>query len=613
MSEIQLEIQNGNQKKSLLYVTADDCIISRFNTRKTRDEDDITNLAQRIERNGFEITRALWAYKKDGRYEVFAGGNRLEAVRETSHKGNVPLLLYEGFTDEQIAQLEMQDNENDEYHVKVSVVDVWSEYARLRDEEGWTQEQIARAKGITQKTVSLRLRLHDKTQDKIKGFIRQDKLTERHLEQISNLYVGVYLSPWLTTEQLWLDIAKKARTLTTRETKEEVDRWKEVIQIAEDYYNMLSDKGIEREYRQDDDGKETCVEISYNPKDDFVNRLAEKQPNTIRKVQNIIRQIEQGNLDSAKEHEAFLRRQVDQAEAERQRQEEEEHKRQEREFFYPKIFCQSSENMDGELIDIDDAIHVIPDESVHLVITSPPYNMSKKYDEHDDKMPWDDYRELLLKVFSQCYKKLVNGGRIAVNIPNVSCEPGEKSVFLIIDIWEILQACGFSERELITWVKTNKGFSDDDLERSSIALATNSTAWGSWCSPSNPCIRSQTEHIWVFQKRQSNLDGEEEPDLTEDEFKLWTCDVWFFPTNSSFIHPAVFPEKLPKRLIKLYSYPKQIILDPFMGIGTTGIAALKNQRRFIGFDISAQYCREAIKEITSLDLFDNNEDHLLEQ
>jgi ParB/RepB/Spo0J family partition protein len=480
--QMELPQMEGGRKKSLIYVKADDCILSRFNSRKTRNQDDIDKLAERIERNGFEVSRALWAYTENDKYEVFAGGNRLEAVRKTAHKDNVPIILYEGFTDEEISQFETQDNENDEYHVKVSVVDVWAEYARLRDEESWTQEQIARAKGVRQGHVSDRLKYHDKLPENIKKSIRQEKLTEGHLEKITSLSVVGYFSDWLTTENLWLKVARWATTATVRETKDEVDRWKKVLQTASNYYAKLPEQGVIREYRTCENGEDICVETPFDPKTDFVNRLAEKKSDTKRKVENIISEIEKEDLEAIKEYEAFVKRQVDQIEVERQRREEKERKCLEQEFFYPKIFCQSSRHMDGELTDIDDAVHAIPDESVHLIITSPPYNIGRDYDKHDDQMTWDDYKESLLKpVFKQCYQKLVVGGRIAVNVPNVACQEGEKPIFILMDVCKILQSCGFEDREIITWVKAE--ISENFHERMD-ALAFDTTAWGSWESPS---------------------------------------------------------------------------------------------------------------------------------
>jgi len=290
MGEIQLEIKDESRKKVLTYVKADDCVLSRFNTRKTRDKDDIKQLAQRIERNGFEVTRALWAHKKDGKYEVFAGGNRLEAVRLTSYSSNMPILLHEGYSDKEIAQLETQDNENDEYHKEVSVIDIWAEYARLRDEERWSQKEIANVKNVSRSVVGDRIRFFDRLPKEIKDFVCRSFLSEQHLRLIMQLSVDRHFSSWLTTEQLWIKLAKWSKTKTTRETKEEVDRWKEIIEAANAFYQELSETGIERAYKTED-GKEICVETEYSPKDDFVSRLAEKKPDTKRKVQNIINEI----------------------------------------------------------------------------------------------------------------------------------------------------------------------------------------------------------------------------------------------------------------------------------------------------------------------------------
>ena len=270
--DFQLEIKDESRKKTLIYVNIDDCVISRFNTRKTRDEDDIRGLAERIERNGFEVTRALWAYKSDDKYEVFAGGNRLEAVRRTSPEDNVPLLLHEGYSDREIAQLEAQDNENDEYHKVVPIVDIWAEYARLKDKENWTQKEIARAKDSTQSRVSERLKFNN-CSDEIKKFIQQGDIDEGHLREIIPLSIVGYFQKWITTEQLRINLAKKARKLTTRETKEEVTRWKAIIETAEDYYQDLPETDIKQKYKTED-GEENCVETEYSPKEDFVGRLA---------------------------------------------------------------------------------------------------------------------------------------------------------------------------------------------------------------------------------------------------------------------------------------------------------------------------------------------------
>lgn len=164
--QLPLLVDDPTKRQTLLQdISSGDCIISRFNTRKTRPQQDVEKLAERIRQNGFELTRAPWAYRNGkGILEVFAGGTRLEAAQLCQVP--IPIILFEGYSDEEIARLETQDNEDDEYHTPVPNIRVWAEYARLRDEEGWEQQQIADAKtkGIVSR-VSERLleKLKEKT------------------------------------------------------------------------------------------------------------------------------------------------------------------------------------------------------------------------------------------------------------------------------------------------------------------------------------------------------------------------------------------------------------------------------------------------------------------
>ncbi len=258
------------------------------------------------------------------------------------------------------------------------------------------------------------------------------------------------------------------------------------------------------------------------------------------------------------------------------------------------IFNQTSEIMDGELMDIFGNKHLIEDNSIHLVITSPPYNMDIPYDTYDDHKPWTEYEAMIKRVFDACYKKSITGGRIACVVPDVSSvADGNPPFFLAIEMYQWLKECGFSPRECLMWVKTSEG----KAEEGTTALAANSTAWGSWCSPSNPCLRSRSEFILIFHKSspQLGISAGQQTDITTDEFKAWTQNVWFIPSTSSKDHPAIFPMELAKRLVKLYSFTEQTVMDPFMGIGTTGVTAIN--RHFIGFDLSERYCKIAMERI----------------
>lgn len=257
------------------------------------------------------------------------------------------------------------------------------------------------------------------------------------------------------------------------------------------------------------------------------------------------------------------------------------------------IFPHSSEDMDGRIQDIWGEEHTIPDLSVHLVVTSPPYNNGTEYDAYKDDRPWYEYQDMMWAVFHACYDKLVVGGRIAVNVPNITNSRNRRAVFLPLEISQVLADSGFTPREVITWVKAD----DRNVAGAITASGVKTTAWGSFQSPSNPYLRSITEAVLVMQKGGSTLFGGRS-DITAEEFRKWTYNVWFIPPVSNPKHPAVFPVELARRLIKLYSYMDQTVLDPFMGIGSTALAC--ENRLFIGFDVSRKYCHEAARRLSGL-------------
>jgi len=235
-----------------------------------------------------------------------------------------------------------------------------------------------------------------------------------------------------------------------------------------------------------------------------------------------------------------------------------------------KIICSSSENMKE-----------IPDKSVHLMITSPPYNVTKEYDQD---LTLEEYLVLLKNVFTETYRVLVNGGRACINLANLGRKPyiplSDYISLLMIDI-------GFNMRGEILWNKA--------------ASASPSTAWGSWLSAANPILRDIHEYILIFSKGEMNRNAKgKENTITKEQFMLWTKSVWTMNAESArkIGHPAPFPEELPLRLIHLYSFKNDIILDPFIGSGTTAVAAIKANRKFIGYDISKEYVILANKRLS---------------
>ncbi|MFH0990855.1 MAG: site-specific DNA-methyltransferase [bacterium] len=214
----------------------------------------------------------------------------------------------------------------------------------------------------------------------------------------------------------------------------------------------------------------------------------------------------------------------------------------------------------------------IPDRSVHLMITSPPYNVSKEY---DSNLSLQQYLDLLTRVFTETYRALVNGGRACVNIANVGRKP---YIPLSDSISKMMIDIGFNMRGEVIW---NKGSS-----------AGVSMAWGSYMSASNPVLRDVHEYILIFSKGDYNRSSEgKENTITREQFMEWTKSIWNFSTVSAkrVGHPAPFPFDLPYRLIQLYSYTGDIILDPFMGSGTTGLAAMNAGRHYIGYEIDKEY------------------------
>ena len=234
-----------------------------------------------------------------------------------------------------------------------------------------------------------------------------------------------------------------------------------------------------------------------------------------------------------------------------------------------KILCKSSERMEE-----------LPDNSIHLMVTSPPYNVGKEYDEN---LTLDEYRAFLKRVWSEVKRVLVPGGRACINIANLGRKPYiPLHAFIIEDMLDL----GFLMRGEIIW---NKGSSSSP-----------STAWGTWLSAKNPTLRDVHEYILVFSKgtfSRENLGRKST--ISRDEFLEFTKSVWTFPAEpaTKVGHPAPFPVELPYRLIQLYTFEGEIVLDPFMGSGQTGIAAIKTKRHYIGYEINEEYVKLAEKRI----------------
>jgi site-specific DNA-methyltransferase (adenine-specific) len=225
----------------------------------------------------------------------------------------------------------------------------------------------------------------------------------------------------------------------------------------------------------------------------------------------------------------------------------------------------------------------LPDRSIHLVVTSPPYNVGKEY---DGDLTLDQYRTLLKDVFAELYRVLVDGGRVCINVANLGRKPYMPIHSYVIN--DMLES-GFVMRGEIIW---HKGSS-----------AGTSTAWGSWQSASNPTLRDVHEYILVFTKgsfsRKTTGAGKAKSTISKEEFLEYTKSVWTFQAESArrMGHPAPFPIELPYRCIQLYTFEDDVVLDPFCGVGSTCIAALKSGRHFVGYDINQGYVQAARERV----------------
>jgi len=225
----------------------------------------------------------------------------------------------------------------------------------------------------------------------------------------------------------------------------------------------------------------------------------------------------------------------------------------------------------------------IPDGVVSLTVTSPMYwGAGMEYDVADDCMPLRDYIDLHRAVWSECYRVTEPGGRLCIVVANVGRKPYRRLTDLHAGL---LHKAGWMLRGEIIW---DKG-------------PVYGTAWGSWLMPTSPELRDQHEYILVAQKP-GRKPSRGRGDMTPEEFTAATQSIWTIQPASAHRagHPAPFPLELPARLIKLYTYPGEIVLDPFCGSGTTCLAAALTGRRWIGVDISPAYCEMACRALNGL-------------
>ena len=255
------------------------------------------------------------------------------------------------------------------------------------------------------------------------------------------------------------------------------------------------------------------------------------------------------------------------------------------ETFRDQIVCGDSEALLREL----------PDNCIDLVFTSPPYNFGLDYsgaddDSDGDATDWESYFAKLFRVLDECIRVLKHGGRIVVNVQPLFSD--------YIPSHHIISSYLMKRRLIwkgeILWEKNNYN--------------CNYTAWGSWKSPSSPYLKYTWEFLEVFCKGDLRKSGDPaDADISADSFKEWVVAKWSIPPERrmrDFRHPAIFPEELARRVMQLFSFQRDVVLDPFVGVGTTCVAARRNNRSFVGIDVSEEYCATARRRLADVaDLF----------
>jgi len=259
--------------------------------------------------------------------------------------------------------------------------------------------------------------------------------------------------------------------------------------------------------------------------------------------------------------------------------------------------------INGDTIDV---MSEMPEGWVDLIVTSPPYNVGIQYDTHNDEIVMDEYWEWSEKWLTEAYRLLKDDGRIAINIPyevNVQARGGR--VFFASEIYQVMKKVGFKFYGIV------------DLEEDS-PHRSKTTAWGSWMSPSAPYIYNPKECVILAYKKNhiKKVKGEPqwkgEPYLTEEgknkvayseqdkkEFMELVFGQWKYFADTRSLTKATFSMDIPEKAIKILSYRNDVVLDPFNGSGTSCVAAVVHDRRWIGIELSENYCEIAKQRIQS--------------
>jgi hypothetical protein len=491
-----------------------------------------------MQRNGFEATRALWAYPAAGGYEVFAGGTRLAAARQAG-LAEVPVLVHADFTAEEISRLADEDNENDEYHVPIPLPDMWIEYRRLNEDEGWTQQQIAAAKGVAQQTVAMRCKYAAFPMAILRDFTKNDFLKEGHALELSKLQNFCNLAPWLTRDhaltEILAEVLDKHRngshgvSPTATVFTKAVEGWNAMITAAQATLAALP--------AHVEDG-----DVLFAPHERLLTHLAATHVRTTKDVT-----LAAGQL-TRELHAIAARTQRRLAEdAQRLSAAQTAAAQAAERLALQRVREERFQQLLGTL-QHGDCRTLIPSQcpsGIRLVLTDPPYGTQfvshrRRAAARKDAIPGDtslDAAALLLgEMLTVVQPKLLPDAHLFVFTHQAS----------YARFCTVFQTAGFTLRRTMTWCKGTHGLGD--VTRGEVL----------------------TETEWLIHAVQGN------PKFSDD---IARPELLAFPGQQDTYHPAEKPLALLRHLVELGSTPGEIVVDPFAGTANSLLAILSAGRQ----------------------------------